>query len=183
MIAVGWVERKRNPSPTANGMGFARLNPSYVSGGRAGGRTGQACPGPRSGDRRRQHRPRLQFRRGEADRPASQDSFRSIRSWHKPDSVRSRRRGRVSRYGPRACGHRRGGPRRRVGSLCCRAGRRNCCHLHRDRNKGRLRRGARRCSSAEAANRTELPARSKHRRHLRSRQTCPGHYGSAEKEP
>jgi amidohydrolase family protein len=29
--------------------------------GRAGGRTGQACPGPRSGDRRRQHRPRVQF--------------------------------------------------------------------------------------------------------------------------
>ena len=37
--------------------------------GRAGRRTGQACPGPRSGDRRRQHRPRVQFRRGEADRP------------------------------------------------------------------------------------------------------------------
>ena len=29
--------------------------------GRAGRRTGQACPGPRSGDRRRQHRPRVQF--------------------------------------------------------------------------------------------------------------------------
>jgi hypothetical protein len=27
----------------------------------AGRRTGQACPGPRSGDRRRQHRPRVQF--------------------------------------------------------------------------------------------------------------------------
>ena len=26
-----------------------------------GRRTGQACPGPRSGDRRRQHRPRVQF--------------------------------------------------------------------------------------------------------------------------
>jgi predicted TIM-barrel fold metal-dependent hydrolase len=29
--------------------------------GRAGRRTGQACPGPRSGDRRRQHRPRVPF--------------------------------------------------------------------------------------------------------------------------
>ena len=29
--------------------------------GGAGRRAGQACPGPRSGDRRRQHRPRVQF--------------------------------------------------------------------------------------------------------------------------
>ena len=32
-----------------------------LKGVRAGRRAGQACPGPRSGDRRRQHRPRLQF--------------------------------------------------------------------------------------------------------------------------
>jgi len=35
----------------------------------AGRRTGQACPGPRSGDRRRQNRPRVPVWRGEADRP------------------------------------------------------------------------------------------------------------------
>jgi hypothetical protein len=29
---VGWVERKRNPSPADVAMGFAILNPSYGSG-------------------------------------------------------------------------------------------------------------------------------------------------------
>ena len=36
-------------------------DPGGDPGGRAGRRAGQACPGPRSGDRRRQHRPRVQF--------------------------------------------------------------------------------------------------------------------------
>ena len=36
-------------------------DPGGDSGRGAGRRTGQACPGPRSGDRRRQHRPRAQF--------------------------------------------------------------------------------------------------------------------------
>jgi hypothetical protein len=37
---------------------------------RAGGRTGQACPGARSGDRWRQYHPRVQFRLGDTDRPS-----------------------------------------------------------------------------------------------------------------
>ena len=36
-----------------------------ILGARAGRRAGQACRGPRSGNRRRQHRPRLQFRRAQ----------------------------------------------------------------------------------------------------------------------
>jgi hypothetical protein len=47
----------------------SRKIPGGDPGRRAGRRTGQACPGPRSGDRRLQHRPRVQFRRGEDDRP------------------------------------------------------------------------------------------------------------------
>jgi hypothetical protein len=36
-------------------------DPGGDSGRGSGRRTGQACPGPRSGDRRRQHRPRVPF--------------------------------------------------------------------------------------------------------------------------
>ncbi len=46
------------------GLPAQRVDVSPIAedpGGGAGRRTSQACPGPRSGDRRRQHRPRVQF--------------------------------------------------------------------------------------------------------------------------
>jgi len=70
----GWGRRQHD---VGLGLSAQRVDVSLIAQdpggnprGRAGRRAGQACPGPRSGDRRRQHRPRVQFRRGEADRPS-----------------------------------------------------------------------------------------------------------------
>ena len=53
-VGLGLSAQRVDVSPIAQ-------DPGGDPGGRAGRRAGQACPGPRSGDRRRQHRPRVQF--------------------------------------------------------------------------------------------------------------------------